>query len=524
MTSFSVMEYGYFNTFCCAWQTKNGKSAHGNAVDIGGKDGYNNSLQALQTKRENPLMTGKHNPPSLPEGSFFTHDRSFYRGFLPLLFVITLQQLAALTVNLVDNIMLGRYTELSLSGATLVNQLQFVLQQLCGGIGMGVSVLGSQYWGKQDVPPIRRITSIGVKFALAAGLIFCLLGCFVPHGLLRLFTEDEAVIAEGMKYLEIMCWTYVIFAVSNTLMYSLQSVETAFIGTVMSCSTIVINFCLNSLLIYGRWGCPELGIRGAAAATLISRCVELLIILIYVLFVDKKLNMKLKDIFGLDFGYLRDFTRAALPVMISGLMWGVAQGAQTAVLGHMGATVIAASSIAAVIFQLFIVVGMSSANAASVTMGKAVGRGDFAAVKPYSRTLQLIFLIIGLVQAALMLLLREPILRFYTVSEEARQLASRFLLILAVTSVGSCYEFPVEGGIIAGGGNPRYQAWVDNLFMWLFTIPVSAAAAFLFHAAPVTVFWILKADQLLKCIPNGIVCNHYGWVKQLTRPEGVSGS
>ena len=88
----------------------------------------------------------RRSAPALPDGPFITRDRSFYRTFFPLLSVITLQQLAALTVNLVDNIMLGRYTELSLSGATLVNQLQFILQQLCGGIGMGVSVLGSQYW------------------------------------------------------------------------------------------------------------------------------------------------------------------------------------------------------------------------------------------------------------------------------------------------------------------------------------------------------------------------------------------
>ena len=183
--------------------------------------------------------------PALPEGPFITRNRDFYKGFFSLLVVITLQQLAALTVNLVDNIMLGRYTELALSGATLVNQIQFILQQLCGGIGMGVSVLGSQYWGRGETRPIRRITSVGVKFALAAGLLFCLLTRCFPHAALSLFTGDEAVIAEGMLYIRIMCWTYIIFAVSNTLMYSLQSVETAFIGTVMSCSTIVINLCLN---------------------------------------------------------------------------------------------------------------------------------------------------------------------------------------------------------------------------------------------------------------------------------------
>jgi len=106
---------------------------------------------------------------------FFTRDKAFYRTFFPLLAVITLQQLAALAVNLVDNLMLGRYTELALSGATLVNQLQFVLQQLVAGIGMGVSVLGSQYWGKKDISPIRRVSSVGLKFSIVMGLLFLIL-------------------------------------------------------------------------------------------------------------------------------------------------------------------------------------------------------------------------------------------------------------------------------------------------------------------------------------------------------------
>ena len=447
----------------------------------------------------------------------FTRDRGFYRTFLPLLLVITLQQLAALAVNLVDNLMLGRYTELALSGANLVNQLQFILQQLVAGAGMGVAVLGAQYWGKKDIPPIRRITSVGLKFSLAAGLLFFLVTLLAPHGVLRVFTQDEAVIGEGMRYLRIMCWTYLIFAVSNTLMYSLQSVETAFIGTVMSLSTICINAVLNYCLIYGNFGAPELGIAGAAVATLTSRVVELLIILVYLFFIDKKLRIRPKHLLSFDMEYLKDFVHVSLPVMVSGALWGVSQGAQTAILGHMSATVIAANSIASVIFQLFVVVGMSSANAASVTIGKTVGEGRLDAVKEYARTLQIIFLIIGLCSGLLIFLFRGPSVGLYTVSPEAKELSLQFLLILALTSVGSCYEFPVEGGIIAGGGNTRYQAICDNLFMWLFTIPSAAVSAFVFHASPVVVFCFLKADQFLKCIPNGIVVNRYRWIRRLTR-------
>ena len=188
----------------------------------------------------------------------FTRDPVFYRTFFPLMFVIVLQQLAALAVNMADNLMLGRYSELSLSGATLVNQLQFTLQQIAAGIGMGIVVLASQYWGQRRTEPIKKIISIGVKFGFVVGLIFFAAAQLIPTQLLSLFTNDQAVVAEGARYLRVICWTYLIFAVSNSLMYSLQSVETAAIGTVMSVSTIVINVALNSCLIYGSFGAPEL--------------------------------------------------------------------------------------------------------------------------------------------------------------------------------------------------------------------------------------------------------------------------
>lgn len=449
----------------------------------------------------------------------FTRDKRFYRTFFPLLIVVALQQLAALTVNLVDNIMLGRYTELALSGATLVNQIQFILFQLGNGIGMGIVVLASQYWGQQRIEPIKKIISIGIKIGFLIGLIFFLLAVFIPRPILSLFTGDEAVIAEGMKYLKIICWTYLIYSLSSSLMHSLQSVETAMVGTVMSVSTIVINMCLNYVLIYGNFGAPELGIRGAAIATLVSRIVELVIILVYVLYMDKKLRMKLRDLLQFDFTYLTDYVRVATPIVLSALLWGVAQAAQSAILGHISASVIAANSIASTIFQIFAVFGFACSNVASVTIGKTIGEGRLDMVRSYSKTLQAIFLCIGLFFGGLMFLAKDAIIGIYTISEETKLLASRFLAVLCVTTVGTCYEFPVESGIIAGGGSTKYAAWMDNLFMWLFTIPSAFLSAYVFHFSPLVTFCFLKADQLLKCIPNSIVCNRFRWVRQLTKAE-----
>ena len=439
------------------------------------------------------------------------------REFFPLLVAIALQGILALTVNLVDNIMLGRYSETAMSGAALVNQVQFMLQQITFGVGAGVSVLGAQYWGKKEIVPIRRIIGVGLKFGLTAGLLFTLVTRLFPAQVIGLFTNETAVIAEAEKYLDIMCWTYLLFGISSVLLYSLQSVQTAFIGTIMSAMTIVINMCLNYVLIFGRFGAPELGVKGAAFATLTSRSVELITILVYVLLIDRKLKMKPIDLIRFDTGYLKDYVRVSLPVMISGALWGVAQAAQTAILGHISAEAIAANSISGIVMQLFASFGMSGGNAASVTIGKTIGSGRMDLVRPHARTLQVVFILLGLVTGLLIFSFRRLIVGFYNVSEETARLTTSFITVLAVTTVGSCYEYPVEGGIIAGGGDPRYQAYVDNLFMWLYTIPMAYLCAFVFHVSPVITFMVLKSDQLLKCIPNAIRCNRFRWVKDLTR-------
>lgn len=449
----------------------------------------------------------------------FVRDASFYRTFFPLLFVIVLQQLAALAVNLADNIMLGRYSELALSGASLVNQLQFTLQQIAAGIGMGIVVLAAQYWGQKRTEPIKKIISLGVKCGFFSGVLFFAISQLAPAGVLGLFTRDTEVIAEGVRYLKVICWTYPVFGLSNSLMYALQSVETAMIGTVMSCSTICINVCLNYCLIYGNFGAPELGIVGAAVATLVSRLVELGIILVYILFLDKKLHMKLWELLRWDGTYLQDYLKVSTPIVISGLLWGVAQATQTAIPGHMSATAIAANSIAIILFEIFAVLGAACANTASVVTGKTIGAGKLDKVKAYSKTMQGIFLLGGLFSGGMLFWCKDWIVNFYTVSPAVKAMAVDFMTVLSVASIGSCYEYPVEGGIIAGGGSTKYAAVVDNLFMWLFTIPSAALSAFVFQFPPVVTFAFLKADQILKCIPNCITCNRYRWVKRLTRGD-----
>ena len=260
-------------------------------------------------------------------------------------------------------------------------------------------------------------------------------------------------------------------------MYSLQGVETAAIGTVMSLSTICINICLNYCFIYGNFGAPELGIVGAAVATLVSRIVELIIILVYVLFIDKKLKMRLGELLGFDFTYLRDYVRVAAPIALSGLLWGRGAGGADRRSGpyqrlcHCGK-----------LHRRHRVPDLRRRRHGERKCrlrhdGKTIGQGRLDMVRSYSKTMQGIFVLIGVLFGSLMFVFKDWIVGLYTVSDETKALAVSFISILSLTTMGSCYEYPVEGGIIAGGGDTKYAALMDNLFMWLFTIPAAVLSA-----------------------------------------------
>lgn len=446
---------------------------------------------------------------------FFVRDKDFYKSFTVLTLVISLNSMITFSVNLADNIMLGRFSENALSAAALVNQIQFLLQMIVFGVGNGVVVLGAQYWGKRETEPIRKILSVGMKFSIVIGLVFMLLGRLIPEQLVYLLADDKSLIEEGAKYMRIMCYTYLVYSVSNTLVMSLRSVEVTVIGTVMSCVTLIINICLNYCFIFGNFGAPRLGIVGAAIATLTSRTVELIIIFIYVLCIDKKLKARLRDIFGFNTEYLKDFIKISTPVILSGAAWGFTQMAQTAVLGHLGRTAIAANSIAAVVYQLAAVIALSAANSSSVIIGKTIGAGRDDMIRPYTRTLQVLFIGIGILSCILMLILKDIFIQFYNVTPETQELANSFMVILSITVLGTAYEYPVMG-IIQGGGDTKYSFILDTA-SWCIGIPLAALSAYVFNWPVIVTFFILKMDQLWKCIPNFLRCNHYKWVRQLTR-------
>ena len=446
-----------------------------------------------------------------------TVDRYFYRTFFRLFAVVAFQSLIVFSVNLADSLMLGSYDETAMSGVSLANQIQFLLQCLINGVCNGLVVIGSQYWGKRQTEPIKKVyaaalwTGLAISAALAAAVLAA------PEGVLGILSNEPAIVTAGAEYIRIMGWTYPIFTIVFLLTSLMRSVETVKIGFITSLLALVVNISLNWLLIFGKAGFPELGAVGAAWATFAARTAELIAVVVYVFFMDKKIRLKPKDAFHLEKDYVKDYLKTGLPVIGSGGSWGVAMAVQTAIIGRLGAAAIGANAIAAPIFQVVAVLYGSAGTASGVLIGKTVGEDDIPRVKRYAKKLQVMYLIIGLLSAGLLLMLKSSILDIYSVTEETRALAATFINILAVTVIGSAYEAPCLVGIVSGGGDTKFVLFNDLIFMWGLVLPLSALSAFVLRwPIPVT-FFILKADQLAKCVVAVIKVNRFRWIRQLTR-------
>ena len=444
-------------------------------------------------------------------------DTSFYRKFLTIYVALVLQNVVTLSVNLADNMMLGSYSETALSGVAAVNQIQFISQQLLMALGDGLVIFCSQYWGKRQTEPMKKISATAMHAGLLIAILLFALVSIFPRQAVGIFTTEESIIREGVSYLSIIRFTYLFFAVTQILLATLRSVEVVKIAFYLSVMTFFVNCGINYVLIYGHFGAPEMGAAGAAIGTLAARMTELVVLIIYIIKKEKQLHLSIRSYLQHDRVLSGDYFRVTAPMLVVQGLWGVNTALQTVILGHMTAAAIAANSFASTIFMMVKSMAVGAASTASIIIGNTIGTGDIALVKKYSGRLQRIFVVIGLVSGLLLFLIRVPILQLYDLSASTKEMANTFLIILSVVVIGMSYQMPTNNGIIRGGGNAMFVVKMDLISIWGIVIPLSFVMAFVVKASPAVVVCCLNADQIFKCIP-AFLESHYGnWIRKLTR-------
>lgn len=443
-----------------------------------------------------------------------------------MMLVVALQNLVAYSVNMADNIMLGSYRQDALSGAATVNQIFFMVQQIAMAIGNSLVVLSSQYWGEKRTAPIRALTGIALKFGVLASLLILAVCTLFPVPLLRLFTDNTQIIAQGQRYLALVQWTFALYILSNILMSVLRSVGTVKISFYISIVSLLVNVAINYVLIFGHFGFPELGVVGAAVGTLAARILELVIVVIYLAKFDRKLKLFSGELSAEGAhsntsatdhrGLRRDYARVVAPNLISQILWGVSVPIQTAILGHLSTDAIAANSVATTFYQYLKVIVVAMSSASAVMIGNAIGKGDHEKVKSDARTLCVIDVAVGLVLGLALFLLKGPLLSFYNLTDDATEMALNLIALMSLIMVGMSYQMPVSSGIIQGGGDVTFTMKMNLVSVWLIVMPLSFAAAFWWKWPVEAVVLCVQSDQIFKGLPTFLRFRSYRWMKKLT--------
>ncbi|MDO5538813.1 MAG: MATE family efflux transporter [Eubacteriales bacterium] len=443
--------------------------------------------------------------------------RQFYRRFFSIYIVLVLQNVVTLSVNLADNMMLGGYSEVALSGVAAVNQVQFIYQQILTALGDGMVILCSQYWGKKQIQPMKKLAAASMRAGLiVCGMLFFLVSLF-PARILGLFTTEQTIIAEGVKYLKIIRFTYLFFALTQILLAVLRSVEVVKIAFLLSVQSFFVNCGINYILIYGKFGAPELGTAGAAIGTLTARMLEFFVLLLFIALRERKLHLKVKDFLHTDRVLNRDYLKLTTPLVLIQGLWGLNTAMQTVILGHMTAAAIAANSVASTLFLMVKSAAVGAASTATIIIGKTIGTGNLEEVKKEAAALQKLFVVIGILSGLVLFFIRIPILNFYQLAESTKEMTNTFLIILSVVCVGMSYQMPTNNGIIRGGGSAGFVVKMDLISIWLIVIPLSFYMAFVVKASPAVVVCCLNADQIFKCVPAFLKANYGNWIRKLTR-------
>ena len=459
-------------------------------------------------------------------------DKNFYKTLLLIGLPVAFQSLISLSVVFLDNIMVGNIpvnTEVVFAGVTQANAITTLFAFFIKGLSGGASLMISQYWGKKDLDKIKTIFSIIFTIGLSLAALVTTLIFFFPKGAMSIVTSDAAVKTAGAEYIKIVCFSYFFYILTETFVAMLRCIEIVRVALYASIASFFTNLCGNYILIYGNEALhiPAMGAKGAAIATVTARVVEFCIIMIFTFKIQKRLVIKIKDLFKHDIFMWKDYAKYGLPVMAGDTQWGLVGLFKAIIIGRLGSQMMSANGIAEVIMSLAGIFTVGLGSAACVIIGKTVGAKEYDKTRQYSNTLQILFASFGIVMCTLLFFARTPLISLYEIvsksgavggfAQETKDLAKMFIGIGAFTLIGTFYHATCFTGINRGAGDSKFVFKVDMVCGWLVVLPLTFLNAIVLGAPLPIIFLSARIDQCFKWIIAFIRLRGNKWIRNVTR-------
>ncbi len=452
----------------------------------------------------------------------FIKDAQFYKRVATIAIPIALQGLITSGVNMMDTLMIGAVGETELSAVSLANQFITIFHIFCMGIGMGASVLVSRYYGMQDIPSLKKTVSIMLRLCVGMAALFSLATAIVPNWIMYIYTDDTAILPLGEEYLRWSVASYVFLGLSLTCTIVLRNVGQVKLPLYTSIAAFFINVGANYLFIFGKFGAPKMGVAGAALGTLIARVFEFSMICGYLFFKDRAIGFRVRDLFRPIGALWKEYFRVSIPVLISDGILALGNNSVAMVIGRLGESFVAANAVTAVTQQLSSVMTQGFSQAGAIVTGYTLGEGDREKAHRQGYAFLGVGMVFGLVTAAVILAISEPMIAAYDLSAETQAITRELMWSISIIMLFQATNSIMTKGVLRGGGDTKMLMLTDNVFLWVASIPLGIVAGLVLHLPAFWIYFALKFDQVIKAVWCVYRLQSGKWIKKIRSESEIN--
>lgn len=440
---------------------------------------------------------------------------SFFKTVCSLAVPVTLQSMLQSSFSIVDQIMIGQLGSVSVAGVGLAGKFSSIYSVVISAIGAVAGIMIAQYLGQKNKYQVRRsfYTNL-ILGAVIAGLFmfFCVL---FPERIMGLYTKDAATREEAGKYLAIVAGTFMPLAGATLLSTLFRCIEKARLPLYASIVSALLNTGLNYILIFGKLGFAPMGVQGAAIATLVSQCANL--VLMILMFPHKNSVLKKTEQEEIESSSLnwKQYLSILLPILACEVLWSLGENVYAGIYGHMGTKAAAAMTLINPIQGLVIGALCGLSQAAGVIVGKKLGNGDYSDAYKAARKLIFYGAVGSLILSGLVVLTAGFYVQIYRLEEVVKQLTVQILYAYALVAPFKVLNMILGGGIIRSGGRTKYVMYIDIIGTWIFGVPLGFLAAFVLKLSIPYVYFILSLEECVRFAISVGVFRKKKWMQQL---------
>lgn len=427
-------------------------------------------------------------------------DKKFLRNMATLTIPIMLQELLNSSVNILDTFMIGRLGDEAVASVGLANQIFFLFVLITFGVNSGGSIFIGQYYGKGDYEGIHKIMGCTLTISFLAALIFWCGAMFFPRELMSIYSKDTKVIELGVGYLKIISFSYFLSAVIVTLNAALKSTNVVIQPMITTFISLMSNFILNLLFIFGL----NMGVRGAAIATLCARLIELTVQIIMIIKYKRIIGTNLRKYFIFDKEIVNTFFRVCTPVILNEFMWALGNTVYNVAYKYSGTVAQAATQISGTVQNLFMVAGIAIGSACGIIISNTLGAGDSKRAIEYSRKCCGLGIVFSIFMGVILAFASPFIVDIFKVGDEAKTYALYMLYVVSVCMVFKTFNYVTIVGILRNGGDTTFCLLLDTLTVWLIGVPMAFLGSKYLGLPIYVTFAMVYLEEVVKVIISSI--------------------